>query len=104
MKVLAAIALMSLLAPAYQDPQPEIPKSAPEYQNTFSGSIVELSAEKLVVARSILGEQEERHSFLIKQDTKIEGKLKVNAKVTVGFVGSDEGDVARLIVVREQKK
>ena len=29
-----------------------------------------------------------------------EGKLRVRAKVTVGFVTNDEGDVARLIVVR----
>jgi len=30
--------------------------------------------------------------------------LKAKVKVTVGFVSSDDGDVARLIVVRPQKK
>jgi carbonic anhydrase/acetyltransferase-like protein (isoleucine patch superfamily) len=37
---------------------------------------------------------------LIKSDTRIEGRLRVRAKVTVGFVAKDDGDVARLIVVR----
>lgn len=104
------MALMGCVALALQDPQkpdaapPEAPKTEPQYQGTFSGSILELSADKLVVARSILGEPPERRSFLIKPDTKVEGKLKVKIKVTVGFVPSDEGDVARLIVVRQQKK
>lgn len=40
---------------------------------------------------------------MIKQDTKVEGKLRVKVKVTVGFVTSEEGDVARLIVVRGQQ-
>ena len=40
--------------------------------------------------------------FLIKSDTRIEGKLRVKLKVTVGFVTSDDGDVARLIVVRQE--
>jgi hypothetical protein len=30
--------------------------------------------------------------------------LKVKVKVTVGFVTTDDGDIARLIVVRPQKK
>ena len=35
---------------------------------------------------------------------RFEGKLKVKVKVTVGFVSTEDGDVARLIVVRPQKK
>jgi len=85
-------------------PKPENQKSEPQYEDTFSGPIVELSAEKIVVSRSILGQPAEKRKFLIKPDTRIEGNLKVKAKVTVGFVTSDEGDVAKLIVVRQQKK
>ena len=40
--------------------------------------------------------------FLINSDTRIEGKLHVKLKVTIGFVTSDDGDVARLIVVRQK--
>jgi hypothetical protein len=80
------------------------PKSEPKYDETFSGPIVELSATKITVSRSILGKPAEKCTFLIKSDTRIEGKLRVRAKVTVGFVTTDEGDVARLVVVRTAQK
>jgi len=74
-------------------------KSEPQYEDTFAGPVVELTEAKVTVSRTILGKTEKR-TFLIKPDTRIEGKLKVKAKVTVGFVSTDDGDVARLIVVR----
>lgn len=77
--------------------------SEPQYE-AFSGLILETSAEKITVSRSILGKPAEKRTFLIKPDTKIEGKLRVKAKVTVGYVSSDEGDIARLIVVRPQRR
>jgi len=79
-----------------QQPQPE--------SETFSGTVVELTAARLTVSRSILGGAAERRSFVLKPDTRVEGKLRVKARVTVGFVNTEEGDVARLIVVREKKK
>jgi hypothetical protein len=82
-----------------QDETP--PKSdSRQYDETFSGPIVELSKEQLTVTRSILGKPPEKKVFLIKADTRVEGKLRLKAKVTVGFVKTDEGSVARLIVVR----
>jgi hypothetical protein len=84
-------------------PKPEPSKSEPQYEDTFSGPVIKYSADKITVSRTILGKPEE-HTFWIKPDTKIEGKLKVKVKVTVGFVSTDDGDVARLIVVRPQKK
>jgi len=81
------------------------PKSEPKYDETFSGPIVELSATKITVSRSILGKPAEKRTFSIKPDTRIEGKLRVRAKVTVGFVTTDDGeDVARLVVVRTSQK
>jgi hypothetical protein len=79
-------------------------KSEPKYDETFSGPIVEVSAAKITVSRSILGKPAEKRTFLIKPDTRIEGKLRVRAKVTVGFVTTDDGDVARLVVVRPAQK
>lgn len=95
-----------------QDPDkpvsPSGPKSAlksePKYDSTFSGPIVELSAGKITVSRSILGKPAEKRTFWIKSDTRIEGKLRMRAKVTVGFVTTDEGDIARLVVVRTSQK
>ena len=79
-------------------------KSEPKYDETFSGLIVELSATKITVSRSILGKPAEKCTFGIKPDTRVEGKLRVRAKVTVGFVTTDEGDIARLVVVRPAQK
>jgi ribosomal protein S1 len=80
-------------------------KSQPKYDQTFSGSIVEVTASQITVSRSILGKPAEKHTFSIKSDTRIEGKLKVRVKVTVGYVTTDDDDdVARLVVVRTSQK
>jgi hypothetical protein len=80
------------------------PKSEPNYTDTFSGTIIELSSEKLAVSRSILGKPAETQTFSIKPDTRVEGKLRLKARVTIGFVNDDDGHVARLIVVRTSQK
>ena len=79
-------------------------KSEPKYDQTFSGPIVEVTAAQITVSRSILGKPAEKRTFSIKSDTRIEGKLKVRTKVTVGYVTTDDGDVARLVVVRTSQK
>ncbi len=71
----------------------------PKYDQTFSGPVIELTATKITVSRSILGKHEKR-SFLLQSDTRIEGKLRMHVKVTVGYISTDDGDVARLVVVR----
>jgi hypothetical protein len=77
----------------------------PEYEDTFSGSILQVSAVAVTVSRSILGKPAEKRTFSINPETRIEGgKLRMNAKVTVGFVSTNDGDVARLIVVRTTQR
>lgn len=88
------------LAHAQDTPKDSSPQGEPHYDDTFSGPIVELSTERITVSRSILGKPAEKRSFWIKSDTRIEGKLRLKVKVTVGFITTDAGDVARLIVVR----
>ena len=99
-------------------PKTEASRSEPKYSDTFSGPIVEVlytgdSPKKvhpedvitrITVSRSILGKPAEKATFLIKADTKVEGNLRMRARVTVGYVVSDEGNVARLIVVRTSQK
>jgi hypothetical protein len=82
----------------------EAPKSEPKYEDTFSGPVLELSATTITVSRSILGKPAEKRTFSIQSDTRIEGRLRVRARVTVGYVTTDDGDVARLIVVRTNQK
>lgn len=92
------------LALAQEDPNPQkVPNSSkaePKYDQTFSGQIVQVTAVQITVSRSILGKTAEKRTFAIKTDTRIEGKLRVRARVTVGYVTGDDGDAARLIVVR----
>lgn len=88
-----------------QEPElskPDNSKAEPKYDDTFAGSIIELTATKITVSRSILGKPAEKHAFVINSDTRVEGKLRLKLKVTVGFVTTGEGDIARLIVVRQK--
>jgi hypothetical protein len=97
--------LCASLALAQEGEQkPDGTKAEPPYDETFSGPVVELSSVKIVVSRSILGKAPEKRTFVIKTDTRIEGKLRVREKVTIGFVTIDREDVARLIVVRGPEK
>lgn len=106
MRLLLAICLISVCLHAQDTDQvkPDAPKTEPKYDDTFSGTVMDLSTTKVVIERSILGKPPERRSFLIKLDTRVEGRLRARTKVTVGFVTTDEGDVARLIVVRAAQK
>ena len=83
----------SVRVPA-QDPPATDPNG-----NFFSGTIADMPAGRLTVSRNSLGKNESR-TFLVTQETKIEGKLRVNARVTVRFRSGDEGDVAVHIIVR----
>ena len=65
----------------------------------FAGTVVEHSAEQLTVARTLQGRSESR-IFKITADTKVEGNLTANARVTVGY----DGDRATLIIVRDDSK
>ena len=102
------LAILLLLAPLAlaqdSDQKQDGTKAEPQYDDTFSGPIEELTASRIVVSRSILGKPPEKRTFVIKADTRIEGKLRVRAKVTVGFITNAEGDVAKLIVVRGPTK
>jgi hypothetical protein len=67
-----------------------------------SGTVTDLPAGRIVVNRAVLGKPPEERTFLITGQTKVEGRLRVNARVTVGFRPSDEGDIAMRIIVRSQ--
>ncbi len=66
----------------------------------FSGNVVELDKSKLTVRRSVPDKPDEKRTFLIKPETKVEGRLRARARVTVGYMTNAEGDVAMRIIVR----
>ena len=81
-----------------QDPPP-----ATEQNYEFvSGTITELPPGRIVVNRAVIGKPAENRTFLITAETKIEGKLRTKARVTVGFKPGEEGDVAVRIIVRSK--
>ena len=80
--------------------QIEPPQSeAPEY-NFWSGTVAEVEDASLTVRRVLIGRKPELKRFVLNSDTIIEGELRANARVTVAFVESDEGDLAKRILVR----
>ena len=90
---------MAASVPMVRAQNPGEQASEPQ-KETFSGTVAELSAEKVTVVRSTAGAKTERRTFLIRPETRVEGKLHVRERVTVGFVTTEDGDVAHLIVVR----
>ncbi|MBC8167467.1 MAG: hypothetical protein H7Y20_16555 [Bryobacteraceae bacterium] len=97
--LLFALTLCVGAMPAQDEPAPP---SEPPYE-FVSGIISELPAGKIVVNRAVLGKPPENRTFTITADTKIEGKLALRARVTVGFKLADEGEpVAVRIIVRPQ--
>ncbi|MDX2150821.1 MAG: DUF5666 domain-containing protein [Bryobacteraceae bacterium] len=100
--LLLNVAMAALLCGASGDVRAqEQPKAeAPNYE-FFSGEITEVSAEKLTVRRQARGKQDQTQTFLINSETRVEGKLAVGARVTVGFQRADGGEpVAVRVIVR----
>ena len=66
----------------------------------FSGIVTELSQTSVTVNRKGIGQDSATHTFTIDSKTRVEGKLRVRAKVTVRFVSDEQGLVAVHIIVR----
>ena len=72
----------------------------PKYE-FYSGSVSKLEKDKVTVLRTIPGKPEESKTFAIKETTIVEGKLEMDARVTVGYVTEELYDIAVRIIVRE---
>lgn len=97
------VCALSALGAVPVQAQQEQPQTAPNYE-FVSGTITDLPPNGIVVNRALLGKPPENRTFIINSETKVEGKLKAHARVTVGFKSTDEGDVAVRIIVRSQSK
>lgn len=97
LKVFLAVALLavaSLSAPGQDPPAPE------DDTGFVSGAVVDLPSGRIVVSRTIIGKPAENRTFLRTEETKVEGTLRVGARVTVGFKETPEGEVAMRVIVR----
>ena len=90
--------ILSFLAPALLLAQDA---AKPVAATFFSGSVVTVSSSEITVRRRALISNAATQTFLIDSETKIEGKLRVRANVTIRYVKDDEGRVRALgIIVR----
>lgn len=60
----------------------------------YSGTVTELSADAVSVSRKLPGKDPEIRKFLLNAQTRVEGKLRTNARVTVRFEGPPAGGEA----------
>jgi len=68
--------------------------------SVMSGTVVELEPGRITILRAVAGKAAEKHTFITTPETTIEGKLKVKARVTVGYVKGEEAGTAVRIIVR----
>ncbi len=100
--LLLLVACLVYAGPAQQEEPPPPPPVDSPYE-FVSGTITELPAGKIVVNRAVLGKPPENRTFLIGPETKIEGRLRVKARVTVGFRTSEDAEpTAVRVIVRSQ--
>jgi len=70
----------------------------------FSGMVTDYTPATLTVSRAVLGKNPVKREFVIASDTTVEGRLRVQARVTVRFITCEEGDRALHIIVRTPRK
>lgn len=85
--------------PQSTDPAADQPRS-----EFFSGSVTALADDKITVFKTVLGKNSETRTFLINRETRVEGKLRMKARVTVRYTHGEEGDRALHIIVRVSQK
>jgi hypothetical protein len=72
----------------------QLPPSAPRPQ-FFAGTVVELDASHIKVARTLVGRPTESRNFAINAATKMnKSVIKLHSRVTVRYKRMPEGDVA----------
>jgi hypothetical protein len=73
-------------------------KPAPA-NDIFSGTVTAFLPESVTVVRKVPAHPDEFRQFIIDKDTKVEGKLRVNARVTVRFKADSGGAIRALRVI-----
>jgi cell envelope opacity-associated protein A len=80
-------------------------KTTAPANDIFSGTVTASLPDSVTVVRKVPARADEARVFVVDKDTKIEGKLKTNARVTVRFRTDADGAVHALrIIVRVDGK
>ena len=85
---------------ASQDMGGAPPKKPAVVNDKFSGTITEMNADSLTVVRTVPAKDAVSRKFALDSQTKIEGKLRLKARVTVQYQAEDGQFRAVHIIVR----
>jgi hypothetical protein len=96
-----ALALASVVLVVGQGPA----SKATAERDIFSGTVTAVAPDKITVVLKVPAKPDESRDFAIDKDTKVEGRLRVNARVSVRFKAGDDGvSHALRIIVRTDSK
>jgi hypothetical protein len=100
-RILCAFAiLLGLLLPAAVPAQDSEPNKTPPAGDIFSGTVTVLQPDSLTVVRKVTGQPAVTRTFALDSKTRIEGRLRSRARVTVRFVaGTDEGLYTAIYII-----
>jgi hypothetical protein len=99
--------LLLLISPVSSIPawaQSAKPGSEQPLSEFFSGIVTALADDKITVFKTVLGKNSETRTFLITPETRVEGKLRMKARVTVRYTHDEDSDRALHIIVRTSQK
>lgn len=85
--------------PGKTAPAPKTPAKTTSANDIFSGTVTASAADAVTVVRKVPAKPDEYRTFSIDRDTKIEGNLRVNARVSVRFQADDGGAIHALRVI-----
>lgn len=94
---------LGLSVSAFTPPRPQepAPKKSVATAQIFSGTVTKLTDEAVTVVRKVIGHDAVTREFARDAATRVEGKLREGARVTVRYKpGEDSGFVALYIIVR----
>ncbi len=93
------VVLLAAACPAQDATIP--PETKPVPETFFSGAVIAVSTTEITIRRRALISNATTKTFAMDAETKIEGKLRVKANVTVRYVTGDDGNArATRIIVR----
>lgn len=97
---LCVLSILVSMSPCRSQDTPDLSQDTDQF---FSGIVTDLTSDRISVERTVLGQGSDSHTFMITPETRVEGKLRLRARVTVRYVSSEDGDRAVHIIVRPHK-
>jgi len=81
-----------------------VPSGDQHKSDFFSGVVTTLESGKIAVLKTGVGKASDTRTFLITPETRVEGKLRLKARVTVRYTQDGDNMRALHIIVRPLQK